>query len=263
MSYLVPRPVTSGEVMVCVPPLLLVTGSLFSLAWVGLGLGWGIGALMPPSILAGSVIVTGALLGLAGSPSFRHLPWYAFSLSTLNLFTTGVLIGGPIGESDAGAIDAAFAANLFYIGWLLLAIVLAVILAGKESWNSGIFVALFLAGAVTQMPILHFQQPETLLIGVSPYMWFMISLTMVKSLLVAWATVQFTCGYKRRGFLALMVVLALHPMLSWEYMVPSFGAREAVAHLEIILGSATSLALLMGVTFVLHRFSLALRRGLR
>ena len=253
---------TSREVVASLPPLVLVSGSLLSWAWHGLGLGGGIGSLQPPTLLVGSLVITGALLGLAGSRPFRHLSWGAFALSTISLLTVVGMFDGADLVGNGGGADTTLVASLFYLGWLVLAITLAVAIGGREGLRSPLFLALFLAGAVTHFPIFEAQE-----IGVSAEVASrataaLAAAALVESAAVAWVVVRWSQGAEKLAFWVLVAILLLHPILTaWRVTLGS--AEGLSAYLQTVVGGGVSLALLLGVTFLFHRFSLALRRGLR
>ena len=245
------------------PPLVLVVGSLLSWVWLSLGLGARGDPLQPPALLAGAVVIAGALLGVAGNRSLRHPAWGAFALSTLSLFTVAAASGGPSLPSESAETALPPLAIYLRLGWLVMALMIAVVIGDRDSQRAVLFFALFLAGEVTRFPILETQGPggpeqavlATLLVAV-------VALT--ESAIMAWLIVTFVRGAEKAAFWLLVALLVVHPVVTaWRFVLePPEGMSGTSLYIQWIQGAEFSLVVLLVVTFLLHRLSLALRRGL-
>ncbi|GEM_PF-6239945 len=250
-------PWSSPELLAAAPPLVLASGTLLSLAWRGLGLGGELLLFPLPTLLASAVVIGGALLGLVGFGKWRGLAWGVFAISTLSYLSVAALAGDD--PSSGGVVVAGVPlAPFFRLGWLVLAMVFAISVGGRDTRRALWFFALFLSGEVTHFPILA---PQGGAAG-DPGLLVKLALAAVvvgESLAVAWAIAAFTRGAERVGFWVLAAVLLVHPLFTtWQVTLQPPGGLSA--YLQTVAGAAISLLVLLVLTFALHRLAVGLRQ---
>ncbi|MSQ40107.1 MAG: hypothetical protein EXR55_00270 [Dehalococcoidia bacterium] len=242
---------SSPELLAAAPPLVLAFGTLLSLVWRGLGLKGDLLLFPLPTLLASALVIGGAVLGLVGYTGLRRPAWGVFVLSTLSYLSVAALVGDD--SSSAGVLVAGVPlAPFFRLGWLVLAMMFAISVGGRDTRRALWLFALFLSAEVTHFPVLPSE--PVFLVKLS-----LAGAVLAESLAVAWAIAAFTRGVERVAFWVVILLLVLHPFLVvWPLAFEADGG--ASAYIQYGVSGAVFLGVIMAMTFALHRLAVGLRR---
>ena len=241
------------------PPVVLAAGAILSWPWQRLGL-WGADlSFAPPTLAAGAVVILGALLGLMGFRLLRQPAWWVLALSTASYLTVGALARDAVAAAGGDGAAGLPGALVLRLGWLVLAMVVAVAV-GKQGTRFTLYLfALFLAGEVTHLPGLEAQGVGGAEVGASVALVLALVVA-VESGVVAWVIRTFDRGQDRLAYWVLLAVLVFHPALTtWQVALES--GQGLSGYVQIAIFAGVWLGLLLLITFALHRLALAFRGG--
>jgi hypothetical protein len=252
-----------GRVLAPLPPLILIGGSLAAWVFQGLGLIQQTSLVALPTLLAGFIVLVGAILGLIGSRGLKHPSWTAFGLSSVSLFTVALVSQSGNGNMELQELALPPLALYVRMFWVAIALIASMVIGGKYTHRTVLYFVLFLAGEITRFPILFTEGGIEAQHTVLPIL-FLALVAVVESVIIAKLITLFLKGNEMLTVLAMIVLLVVHPLATaWQFaLAPPEGMSGTAVYFQWIQGAEFSLAVFLVIIFVLHRLVISLRRGL-
>lgn len=252
-----------GRVLAPLPPLILIVGSLVSWIFEGFGLSQQPSLVSLPTLLAGLIVIVGALLGFIGSRRLKHPSWSAFGLSSISLFTVALASQSVNGYTELQELALPPLALYVRMFWVAIALIASMVIGGKHSHRTVLYFILFLSGEITRFPIVFTEGAIEAQITVLPTL-FLALVAIVESVIIAKLITLFLKGNEMPTVFGMIGLLVVHPLATaWRFaLAPPEGMSGTEVYLQWIQGAEFSLAVFLVIIFVLHRLAIALRRGL-